>query len=58
MPTKKDSKVDPVGIVGFHNAMQRLAQVPKAEVDKEEAKWQRMQARAAERRKAKGKKKR
>jgi hypothetical protein len=42
----------------FDKALSRLVNVPKAEVDKEEAKWRRMQQRAAERRKAKGKKSR
>ena len=58
MAKKQGIKANPTGMVGFHDAMRRLAQVPKAEVDKEEAKWQHMQERATARRKAKGKKRR
>jgi hypothetical protein len=42
----------------FEAALQRLVRVTKSEVDKEEAKWQRMQERLAAKRKAKGKKRR
>ena len=42
----------------FDTAMRRLVQVPMSEVDREEAKWKRMQERLAAKRKAKGKKRR
>jgi hypothetical protein len=42
----------------FDEAMRRLVGVPKAEVDREGAKWDRMQERLAAKREARGKKRR
>jgi hypothetical protein len=56
MPKKpnKPSKA-PEGLSEFERTMGRLVAVPKAEVDKEEAKWQRERIALRRKGKAKGK---